>query len=1084
LLGPLEVRAGDGPLPLGGPKQRALLALLVLHANRVVSRERLIDELWGEEPPETAVKAVQVYVSQLRKLLPTATLMTQSAGYVLEVAPEAVDLLRFERLVADARSADAGLAAGLLRDALALWRGAALEDLDEPFAQAERGRLEALRLAALEERIEADLALGRHADVASELEALIADHPHRERLRGQLMLALYRSGRQADALEAYRGARAALNELGLEPGPPLRQLEKRILTHDSALDRPRERLLPGAVPLPGPLVPASPFPFAGRARELATLRALLKRAEAGEGSLVLLAGEAGAGKTRLVRELSHEAAARGVLVLYGASDAAVSTPYQPLREWLGFLLRVGDPTALGECLGDRGELARLVPELAIFTGAPALPAGEPESERYLLQRAATEFLRRLSHLQPVLLVADDVHWADSETLHLLVRLSRTAPEARLAVVAAYRDRGDDLRPEVSDTLADLARLEGSTRIPLGPLTPEEVNLFISGVAGVAAPTDLVAAVGDLTDGTPLFLCELWRELLESGAVEVSGAHLHLTRPLADIQGPERVRDFVRQRLARVDPETRALLELAAVAGSTFELRVLAEAVQLDHAAFLAAVEEAADSGMIEELPEQVPTCRFTHELVRRAVYDGIKRMRRADLHLRVGEALERLYADEVEHGLPELAHHFTRAAPIDGPERAVEYNLRAAVAAIASSAYDAAAAALSTALSLGIGDPRERTRIQIELAFVLKETGRLAESEAILATSLDAATGLEERGMAARALVERESDRLFADPQLAPAEVRPIAKDAIETFTQLGDAAGLAVAGRLLAQSLWREGGRTAESQAELDRALEHADASGDPATLRRVVTTLGGLLCDGPTAVPDAIRRCEQLLDAYGGDRVLEAVVARFLSLLLAMAGRFDEARDHVRRSSLVLEELNQLTLWVYRRVTGEAKELMGDRAGAEREYKAAWRSFHDASGAKLDGRAIGAACRLAFLYCDDGRWDDAADCLAYSREVPELPFFRPEDVLRLAVQARVAAQRGRLADAVTMAERAVERADGSEFLDLRASVFRALGEVQLLRGATADADAAVAAAIELYEAKGNVAAAARLRARSTASA
>src|SRR4051794_34558247 len=203
LLGTLEVRAAEGLLPLGRPKQRALLALLLLHANRVLARERLIDELWGDAPPETAVKVVQVYVSRLRKLLPPGMLVTRPPGYVLEVDPEAIDLLRFERLVAGARGTDPGHAAGLLREALGLWRGPPLAEFgDEPFVRVEAGRLEDMRLAALEERIDADLALGRHAELVGELELLIAEQPQRERLRGQLMLALYRSGRQAEALDA------------------------------------------------------------------------------------------------------------------------------------------------------------------------------------------------------------------------------------------------------------------------------------------------------------------------------------------------------------------------------------------------------------------------------------------------------------------------------------------------------------------------------------------------------------------------------------------------------------------------------------------------------------------------------------------------------------------------------------------------------------------------------------------------------------------------------------------------------------------------------------------------------------------
>jgi YVTN family beta-propeller protein len=243
VLGPLEVRDGERSLPLAGAKQRALLALLLVNANRVVSRDRLVDDLWGEQPPGAAVQSVQVYVSRLRKLLPPDTLLTRPPGYLLEVEPDELDLQRFQRLLATGREAlgdgDPQTAARRLHDALALWRGPALAEFTfEPFAQAEIGRLEDLRLAAVEERVEADLALGRHADLIGELEVLIAENPHRERLRGQLMLALYRSGRQTEALEAYREARHALVELGIEPSDELQRLEKQILTHDAVLEAP------------------------------------------------------------------------------------------------------------------------------------------------------------------------------------------------------------------------------------------------------------------------------------------------------------------------------------------------------------------------------------------------------------------------------------------------------------------------------------------------------------------------------------------------------------------------------------------------------------------------------------------------------------------------------------------------------------------------------------------------------------------------------------------------------------------------------------------------------------------------------
>jgi DNA-binding SARP family transcriptional activator len=240
LLGPLEAVEDDRILALGGTKQRALLAVLLLHANQAVSNDRLIDEVWGESPPATAAKIVQIYVSRLRKQFGDERLLTRPPGYLLRVAPAELDLARFERLVAEARQEDAAAAAAKLREALELWRGPPLADLAyERFAQAEIVRLEELRWAALEQRIDADLALGRHRQVVAELEALVAGYPLRERLRSQLMLALYQSGRKADALEAYReGRQRSIEELGLEPGTELRELESRILADSPELAAP------------------------------------------------------------------------------------------------------------------------------------------------------------------------------------------------------------------------------------------------------------------------------------------------------------------------------------------------------------------------------------------------------------------------------------------------------------------------------------------------------------------------------------------------------------------------------------------------------------------------------------------------------------------------------------------------------------------------------------------------------------------------------------------------------------------------------------------------------------------------------
>jgi DNA-binding SARP family transcriptional activator/DNA-binding beta-propeller fold protein YncE len=253
VLGPLEVIRGQQGLPLGSPKQRALLGLLLVHANEPIPRERLIEELWGDAAPKTVNAVLNVYLSRLRRLLADGTgeqlLLTQAAGYVLRVPPDQFDAHRFEALLEKGRrelaSGKAERASLTLRDALALWRGPALADVAfESFAQPEIARLEELRLAALEARIEADLALGHQDSLVAELETLVAAHPFRESLRAQLMLALYRSGRQAEALEMYRRARRTFSEeLGIEPGPRLQELEGAILRHDSSLEPPGSEVL-------------------------------------------------------------------------------------------------------------------------------------------------------------------------------------------------------------------------------------------------------------------------------------------------------------------------------------------------------------------------------------------------------------------------------------------------------------------------------------------------------------------------------------------------------------------------------------------------------------------------------------------------------------------------------------------------------------------------------------------------------------------------------------------------------------------------------------------------------------------------
>jgi DNA-binding SARP family transcriptional activator len=332
LLGPLEVQGAEGPVAVAGQRQRALLALLVLRANTVVSTETLIDLLWGEQPPRTAATSLQNAVSQLRKVLGASVVLTEPPGYLLSVDREQLDLGRFERLVAAARGHEPHERASRLREALALWRGAALADLAyEPWAQAEVYRLEDLRLGAHEDLLDAELELGNHAAVAVEADRLVRQHPLRERARGQLMVALYGSGRQAEALETYGEARRTfVGELGVEPGPQLQALYASILRQDRSLVPARPPRLDDQVDeVVKALVAGRLVPVLGPGAASDDLAALLaERFECPPGHTAGLA-----------RVSQYIAARNGVGPLWDELHAALDRDIepQPLHGWLASL---------------------------------------------------------------------------------------------------------------------------------------------------------------------------------------------------------------------------------------------------------------------------------------------------------------------------------------------------------------------------------------------------------------------------------------------------------------------------------------------------------------------------------------------------------------------------------------------------------------------------------------------------------------------------------------------------------------------------------------------------------------------------
>ncbi len=358
--------------------------------------------------------------------------------------------------------------------------------------------------------------------------------------------------------------------------------------------------------LPGPLRLTPSFPFAGRSRELATLRTLVPRAD-GEGlRFALIGGEAGSGKSRLVREFAHDAAAAGALVLYGACDSAVRRPYGPIVEAIEQLVRSLDEATLLTVLGPHGgELARLLPELGQRAGELPLPvAADPDTERHRLHGAIGDLLSAAGRRGPLVVVIEDGHWADTPTLLLLRHLARGATEARALVVTTFRDTEAEVPEALSAALVDLRRSEGVVRLRLGGLSAEEIGEFVERAIGEDPAPDLpevARLLSELTGGNAFLMTELWRTLVESETVSDYDRGARLALALAELGSPEGVREVVSQRLARLNTATTRLLELAAAAGPEFGLGEIAQS-GLNDDERSAALEQAIAHGIIEEVP--------------------------------------------------------------------------------------------------------------------------------------------------------------------------------------------------------------------------------------------------------------------------------------------------------------------------------------------------------------------------------------------------------------------------------------------------------------------------------------------------
>jgi DNA-binding SARP family transcriptional activator/tetratricopeptide (TPR) repeat protein len=1011
ILGPLEVLDEGRAVALAGDKQRALLALFLLHPNETLSSDRLIDELWGEHPPATAAKTLQVHISRLRKALAGAEddgsadlVVTREHGYELALDPECLDAHRFQELVGRGRTELAAgrpeRAASALDGALSLWRGAALADVAyEPFAQREIARLDDLRIAAVEHLIETKLALGAHAEVVGELETLIGEHPYRERLRAQLMLALYRSDRQADALQAYQDTRRALvEELGIEPGEHLRELERAILAQDPGL-----LLVAAEDPVAAEREAEAPRgTFVGRERELAELVTGLDDAFRGRGGLFLLVGEPGIGKSRLAEELIANAGERGARVLVGRCWEAGGAPaYWPWVQALRPYIRDTDADSLRSQLGEGGaDVAQLLPELRELLPdlPPALPL-ESEGARFRLFDSMTAFLKNAAAEQPLLLALDDLHAADEPSLLLLRFAARELGQSRLLIVGTYRDVDPTLADPLTTTVIELAREPVTRPLSLAGLSEADVARFIELAAPGGSGTALAPAVHAETEGNPLFVGEIVRLLAAESRLDEPA-----TGPIAI---PQSVREVIGRRLRHLSDECNRLLALASVLGREFDLDALVAVSGLEPGHILELLDEGMEARVVSEVPGAIGRMRFAHTLIRDAAYHGLTRSRRVQLHRQVGEALEALHSSDLDPYLAALAQHFFESAAGGTGRKAVDYAQRAGSRAVDLLAYEEAVRLYEMALEALGPDGAATARLRCELLLALADAqGRAGDPEEAKSTfvrAADLARSADMPEMLARAAAGYGGRFLWAHA-LTDERLVPLLEDGLSALGEADPVLRVQLLSRLSAAL--RHGPSRERRERMCEEAVQTARRIGDPATLAYAISAAESALygphnsrtrlAEGGEVVSLAARAGdrERLFDGHEncfwaawelGDPDRREVE------LAAMSRVAGELRQPAQQWALTVAQAN-LALTEGR--FAEFRELI-ERAGALGNRVLAW--------AALATRRL----QVFMLRREQGRLD------GFESEVEDLAHDFPSPLVHAAVLARVYAGVERAADA-----------------------------------------------------------------------
>ena len=981
ILGPLEAQSSSGPVRFGSAKERALLVLLAVEVGQVVSNDRLLEDLWEGAPPGSELGALRVLVSRLRKTLarqgssPDA-ILTRPMGYLMSTEVS-VDARVFTDLAASGhRRLTAGepeLASRILGEALALWRTQELTQFPGEAGRLGMARLEQLRLNALEWRIEANLECGQSTELLGELQELTETHPFHERFWAARIISLYRAGRQAEALRTYGALRALLrDELGIDPSPELRQLEAAVLTQDDSLltlvpahwriNRRTTEPTSGYGPRPGGDVTTMSLPkrlvrepklgFVGRAAERQRLlETITARAVTSESDTLLITGEAGIGKTSLIADAARAGNAGGAGIIYGRCDEDLVIPYQPFVEALsGYFGGVSDDSLLAHDRSQLAELSRLVPEIRqrnLDLRSPTL--SEPEVERHLLFAAVVAVLSDIADKSPLVVILEDLHWADRPTLQLLRHIAGSH-QRNWSIVGSFRNTELSSSHSLLGTLAALRRNGPVENIDLSGLNDAEIISLLEAAFGHAldhAGMMLAQTMRRETDGNPFFVSEILLHLLDTGSISQGAEGLRLvSEDIARLGVPASIREVVGARIARLGPVGEVALSLASTIGDEFDLDLLAVVTNRSDEEVLRLLQGAAEADLVRESPDFPNRYNFVHALIRQTFYLDMGAAQRARAHRQVAEGLEVICGADFKSRAGELAHHWTRATqPVD-VGKAIRYSRLAGDVSLTALAPDEAVSYYTQALELLMEmespDPREVVDLETWLGTAQRQTGDPAYRSTLLDAAHRAAQLNDTERLVAAALA---NDRGFYTG-LGAVDV-----DKVETLeTALDrlspDHSGRALVLACLCQEL--------TYAAPLDRrmalaneALAMVRKTGDDAAIVRVLTHISGpLLVPSRVAVStewssESLKRAR----SAGDPLLLFWAAARRVSVV-AWRGDVEEWDRCLAIEAAIVERIDQPILkWVHSAQWTTRALFSGDTESAEERAAMALQAAPSAS-------------------------------------------------------------------------------------------------------------------------------------------